>query len=517
MLQAGIKFYSKKFKRKNDMLKNNFKKVFFCFVLVATIFTHHTALAASPEKGLDQRCFTKKQCAQVREDYKANPNEDGFVTGKIETSEACPGKSVNGDALGFCLPPGKTKTSVSFGGRSDFENMGDFIQYGYRYGIIFAGILAILMIVVAGFQWTASGGNSSTIESAKKKISGALTGLILAASSYLILNTINPSTVNLRLPQTWMVNTIGIAPQNCTEAPDGSGIKIALTAEDSIKPNSEEIRQSNLSAGTWEAKTASSLYTCGNQYYVEGSGNMTCRGSSCEPKHVCFQEPNAEMPSCVPGSIAGIISDEAITDNAGVLGDLAGNQWNFPWIKSIDEVIAVCKNGRTAPVSASRPNPVPGPRKTQSYKVTIESQAITTAAQNCETAKDIFENQLKGFVLEVEMTESGELHVAGSGTETHYLGRTGSTAVDLGDSTFFNSDYIPYKIRTQYFFTEKELRNGIVVNIDATKIHDMDFTGNSTSCLFDVVTLGLVGNCGSALQETTNDYKQAYGHLIGWD
>ena len=59
-------------------------------------------------------------------------------------------------------------------------------------------MLAIVLIIVAGLQWTVSGGNPEMIKRAQKRISGALIGLALAVGSYTILYTINPELVEFR-------------------------------------------------------------------------------------------------------------------------------------------------------------------------------------------------------------------------------------------------------------------------------------------------------------------------------
>ncbi len=76
--------------------------------------------------------------------------------------------------------------------------IGEYLSVVYRYLVVIAGLVAVIVIIIAGIQWTASGGNSSSIESAKNRIVGALTGLGLAVGSYIILYTINPELVNFR-------------------------------------------------------------------------------------------------------------------------------------------------------------------------------------------------------------------------------------------------------------------------------------------------------------------------------
>ncbi|MBU0660680.1 hypothetical protein KKG22_00705 [Patescibacteria group bacterium] len=75
--------------------------------------------------------------------------------------------------------------------------LSEYIAQMYKFSVIAAGIIAVIMIIVGGFQITMSGGNSEAQSSAKKRITGALVGLVLAAGSYTILYTINPELVSL--------------------------------------------------------------------------------------------------------------------------------------------------------------------------------------------------------------------------------------------------------------------------------------------------------------------------------
>jgi hypothetical protein len=52
--------------------------------------------------------------------------------------------------------------------------------------------------MAAGVIWITSGGDSGKVGQAKKMIVGSLTGIIILACSWLILNTINPKLVSLQ-------------------------------------------------------------------------------------------------------------------------------------------------------------------------------------------------------------------------------------------------------------------------------------------------------------------------------
>jgi hypothetical protein len=56
-----------------------------------------------------------------------------------------------------------------------------------------SGILALLMIIIGGFEWLTSAGDVGRIGSAKEKIWSAIIGLLIVLASYLILHTIGYS------------------------------------------------------------------------------------------------------------------------------------------------------------------------------------------------------------------------------------------------------------------------------------------------------------------------------------
>lgn len=70
--------------------------------------------------------------------------------------------------------------------------------YWMILGLAIAG--SILMIIVGGVEYTLTWASDSKKTDAKNRIENAIIGLILALTSYLILNTINPKLVILELP-----------------------------------------------------------------------------------------------------------------------------------------------------------------------------------------------------------------------------------------------------------------------------------------------------------------------------
>ena len=82
-----------------------------------------------------------------------------------------------------------------------------FINNFYRFGLILGGVLAFGAIVYGGVKYIFAGGNPSTQSDGREWIKGALWGLLLLASAYLLLNIINPSLTNLSLPGLQKIQT----------------------------------------------------------------------------------------------------------------------------------------------------------------------------------------------------------------------------------------------------------------------------------------------------------------------
>lgn len=73
--------------------------------------------------------------------------------------------------------------------------IGEYIKGIYEYGIMVVGILAAVVLMWAGLLWLTSGGSMDKVKQAKSWIAAALTGLVIALSSYVILYTVNPDLV----------------------------------------------------------------------------------------------------------------------------------------------------------------------------------------------------------------------------------------------------------------------------------------------------------------------------------
>lgn len=75
-----------------------------------------------------------------------------------------------------------------------------------NYLITMAGLVALLFIVIAGIQMTASRGESGLIES-KKRLAGAIFGLILVAMAFVLVNTLFSGSFSLGVKDAGLILT----------------------------------------------------------------------------------------------------------------------------------------------------------------------------------------------------------------------------------------------------------------------------------------------------------------------
>ena len=69
--------------------------------------------------------------------------------------------------------------------------LASYIVAIYIYGARFAGILAMFMLVIAGWRWLMAGGNAQQITEAKQIVQGVLLGLALLFGGQLLLSQIS--------------------------------------------------------------------------------------------------------------------------------------------------------------------------------------------------------------------------------------------------------------------------------------------------------------------------------------
>jgi hypothetical protein len=88
--------------------------------------------------------------------------------------------------------------ATELGLEDGIPDFGTFLNTLFTWGISFAGIIAVIVIIFGGIQYMTTDAVSGKSEG-KEKIKRAFTGLIIVLSSILVLNTINPRITTFNL------------------------------------------------------------------------------------------------------------------------------------------------------------------------------------------------------------------------------------------------------------------------------------------------------------------------------
>lgn len=97
-----------------------------------------------------------------------------------------------------------------------------YVKAFYDYGMAIAGILAAIVLMGGGVLWLTSAGNDSRITQAKELIAGSITGVVILFSSWVILNTINPDLLNMKVIKIQVVEQIDLI---CCQYDEGKLLK----------------------------------------------------------------------------------------------------------------------------------------------------------------------------------------------------------------------------------------------------------------------------------------------------
>ena len=469
--------------------------------IISGVSTFSVSRRNTPE--FNPLCWREIDCVKLREKWlRLEPGQNsaeaknGWVSGE---------KPCDQEGWGKCLPAGKTVTEISFAGKTEFAHLGDFILFIYKFAVRIAAIVATIVIIIAGIQYVTSGGNSEMITSAKKRIGGAIVGLLIAYLSYTILNTLNPALVNFRLPQVWMVREQNIVPQFCADAPVNSTFHLVANQGDQT---SEVKVEEGFKYELTYSDATKDQFRCGNRYFINNAGAQTCFGNHCPNSgEKCININISGQPApynCFKARIMGRITNNKIGSSGCVAGaagsaieGLGTEGWEKPEIvdkgntgnSGEQEIWVVCNNAEHKMFKLDSEDFLFEFPNYQFYYSKISEGAISKAVNDCGGPSSV-----RGFVVMQEMNEDCD-----GDDENHWLGYDGEAsfsinqAIDLGDDGFFvvrsgflQSDYnaMPvkgitgngFRINKKYLVPLEKLQAGLILNIDATKVTDVDDT-----------------------------------------
>jgi Type IV secretion system pilin len=75
-------------------------------------------------------------------------------------------------------------------GLNGSQSLSDLIVNVIRLMLLFAGAIAVVFVIIGGYQYIASGGNEETAEKGKKTLINAIIGVVVIVLAYAIINVI---------------------------------------------------------------------------------------------------------------------------------------------------------------------------------------------------------------------------------------------------------------------------------------------------------------------------------------
>ncbi len=150
-------------------------------------------------------CFLPAECVGSSNITAVCKTAEGCCTGD-RCFKPVPACDALGDVkgAGHCYAKSKpVRLIVPIGGRDTVLDLGDYLAAIYTYSLSIAGILATILMMVGGFQYL-----TGQPKEGRERILQAIGGMLITFLAYLILQTVNPALVVLKLPQVQVVKRV---------------------------------------------------------------------------------------------------------------------------------------------------------------------------------------------------------------------------------------------------------------------------------------------------------------------
>lgn len=290
------------------------------------LFKPKPGQAAGPGKSEQQfinaLCFTLEQCA--------SDAYGGSAESWVKSSECPAGK-------GKCLAPEpELKLSTPVLGVTAVKGMRRYVDLMFRYLLAIVVITAAIAFIWGGFRYIV-GSSMGDISSAKDYMTNAVIGLFLSFGAVVLLNTVNPATTRYDKLDVYLINKEEFSElEYCKDyrPQPGASLKFAEAGE---PPGSKLYDSAEFS------KDAEQTF-CGKEYYPQGFGGKTCKGTTCPNKGEACLKCESGISACM-GNTSG-----AVCIKASIAGNVAFRDGRKP-LKIY--LLAVC-NAVQPPTDSSK-------------------------------------------------------------------------------------------------------------------------------------------------------------------
>ena len=171
-----------------------------------------------------------------------------FIAQATDASTAQPFQPIVPE-LGVPIPGLEFTPATQQGTNVVVPYFSQYINAGYHYMVGVILIVAIIMVVWGGFRYLLGSADISNISRAKEIIRDAIVGMLLVIGAFVILNTVNPATTDLRSLELSSVQR------------DEIELSLLANTEDNADPETPWSSEGSVSAGLPAASSARRTFT----------------------------------------------------------------------------------------------------------------------------------------------------------------------------------------------------------------------------------------------------------------
>jgi hypothetical protein len=216
------------------MFNRYFLLFFFGIHLIISCFFSSVVLAETTlgccQKTEKNDPYTKTYVDSTEAECKAIPKNTNnlysvvFTPNAYRTDTGCVKKALGtqrnaGDPIIFepsvSIPDSKFTAGEKVEIEESTTSLANYIVAIFKYSTGVIGIIAAIVLMLAGIMWVTAAGNQEQIGSAKKMIGGGLMGIVLTFGAFLILSMVNSNLTSFKIRTIPTIAHINIAQDGC--------------------------------------------------------------------------------------------------------------------------------------------------------------------------------------------------------------------------------------------------------------------------------------------------------------
>ncbi len=241
-------------------------------------------------------------------------------------------------------------------GNIETNLIGVYVNAVFMYGIVVATIVAVVILMIAGFQYMTAGGNKKGVTQAKERIRNTVIGLILLLSCYSIAFLIDPRTTRFSPLSLQNIDAIEYFP------PEGEDLD--LTPNDSLTGATEAMSGNYLNAPSaymrypagarLDGETLEALREAAKDFYTTYKKRIVITSATRDLEkqarlfyNNCLKTGGVcSIPTCNPASSSVILKQDGLYKLTGTLRGVTNGT------TIITEMVANAKYGNCPHTSA---------------------------------------------------------------------------------------------------------------------------------------------------------------------